>query len=284
MHGLEHWTHFYTKYGYGLQKHFFDCYLKGNKEAWKDAPRVRLQVRYPLNRFVERGENEWPLARTQWTRFYLDAKGLRLTREAPLESGSVSYAGFSDGVTFLTVPFEADTEITGPAAAKIALSSNTADADLFLVLRLFGPDLKEQVFIGSQDPFTPVAMGWLRASHRKLDPARSKPWRPYHTHDEKIPLKPGETVECDVEIWPTSIVVPRGFRLGLSIRGRDYVAPFGPPQPIYEKGRPAPNGVGAMFHNDGDDRPAAIYNGTVTLQTGPDHLAHILLPIIPPKV
>ena len=283
MHGLEHWTHFYTNYGYGLQKRFFDCYLKGNREAWQGAPRVRLQIRHPLNRFVERGENEWPLASTQWTKFYLDANGLRITREVPREAGSVSYAGFSDGVTFLTDPFEAETEITGPAAARIALSSSTTDADIFLVLRLFGPDMKEQVFIGSQDPFTPIAMGWLRASHRKLDPTRSKPWRPYHTHDEKLPLKPGETVECDVEIWPTSIVVPRGFRLGLSVRGRDYVAPFGPPQPIYEKGRPAPNGVGAMFHNDGEDRPAAIFNGTVTLQTGPGKLAHILLPIIPPK-
>jgi hypothetical protein len=103
------------------------------------------------------------------------------------------------------------------------------------------------------------------------------------SHDEKWPLTPGETVACDVEIWPTSIVVPKGFRLGLSVRGRDYVAPFGPPQPIYEKGRPAPNGVGAMFHNDGGDRPAAIFGGMVTLKTGPDDPAHILLPIIPSK-
>ena len=145
-----------------------------------------------MNRFVERGENEWPIARTQWTKFYLDAEGLRLTREAPRERlASVSYAGFSDGVTFLTDPFEEETEITGPAAARIALSSSTTDADLFLVVRLFGPDLKEQVFIGSQDPFTPVAMGWLRASHRKLDPARSKPWRPYHPHDEKMAPQAG---------------------------------------------------------------------------------------------
>jgi len=283
MHGLEHWTHFYTNYGYGLQKRFFDRYLKGAEKSWRDEPRVRLQIRHPMNRFVERGENEWPIARTRWTKFYLDAEGLRLTRERPQKAGSVSYAGFSDGVTFLSDPLEEETEITGPAAAKMALSSTTEDADLFLVLRLFAPDMKEQVFIGSQDPFTPVAMGWLRASHRKLDPARSKPWRPYHSHDEKQPLTPGETVECDVEIWPTSIVAPKGYRLGLSVRGRDYVAPFGPPQPIYEKGRPAPNGVGAMFHNEGDDRPAAVFGGTVTLQTGPDHLAHILLPIIPPK-
>ncbi len=283
MHGLEHWTHFYTDYGYGLQKRFFDRYLKGMEGAWKDEPRVRLQIRHPMNRFVERTENEWPIARTKWTKFYLDAEELRLTTQPPEKAGSVSYGGLSDGITFLSEPLEAETEITGPAAAKMFISSTTEDADLFLILRLFAPDLKEQVFIGSQDPFTPVAMGWLRASHRKLDPARSKSWRPFHTHDEKWPLTPGENVECDVEIWPTSIVVPRGYRLGLSVRGRDYVAPFGPPQPIYEKGRPGPNGVGAMFHNDGQDRPADVFGGTVTLKTGPDQPAHVLLPVIPSK-
>jgi len=118
-----------------------------------------------------------------------------------------------------------------------------------------------------------------RASHRKLDPTRSKPWRPYHTHDEKLPLKPGETVECDVEIWPTSIVAARLSAWPFGQR-RDYVAPFGPPQPIYEKGVQHLRG-GAMFHNDGEDRPAAIFNGTVTLQTGPGKLAHILLPSFP---
>jgi len=68
-------------------------------------------------------------------------------------------------------------------------------------------------------------MGWLRASHRKLDPALSKPYWPYHTHDEKQKLKPGERVELDVEIWPTSIVIPVGYRLAVSIRGRDYIHP-----------------------------------------------------------
>ena len=54
--------------------------------------------------------------------------------------------------------------------------------------------------MGSTDPNTPIANGWLRASHRRLDPKRSKPWRPYHPHDRAEPLTPGEVYECDVEI------------------------------------------------------------------------------------
>ena len=82
------------------------------------------------------------------------------------------------------------------------------------MLRVFTGDLKEVVFQGAIDPHTPVGQGWLRASHRKLDKKLSTPYRPYHTHDQKQPLKKGEVVELDIEIWPTSIVVPAGYRVG----------------------------------------------------------------------
>ncbi|HEY4439575.1 MAG TPA: CocE/NonD family hydrolase, partial [Candidatus Elarobacter sp.] len=71
VHGIEHWTEFYTDYGVRLQKQFFARYLQGDESAMRDWPRVRLQVRH-LDRFVERHENEWPIARTRWTKLYLD--------------------------------------------------------------------------------------------------------------------------------------------------------------------------------------------------------------------
>ena len=68
----------------------------------------------------------------------------------------------------------------------------------------------------------------------KLDGERTLPYRPYHTHDEIQPLKPGEVYELDIEIWPTSIVLPKGYRIGLSVRGKDYVYPGfeQPPMPV----------------------------------------------------
>src|SRR5919204_311627 len=74
VHGLEHWTHYYTDYGVDLQKRFFGHFLKGEDTGWDRQPRVQLQVRH-IDRFVERHESEWPLARTEWTRFYLDPAG-----------------------------------------------------------------------------------------------------------------------------------------------------------------------------------------------------------------
>jgi predicted acyl esterase len=186
-----------------------------------------------------------------------------------------------DGLTFLSAPLVSEMEITGPIASSLIVSSSTCDADIFLVFRVFTGDLREVTFAGAIDPHTPVAQGWLRASHRKLDHGLSKPWRPYHTHDEVQPLTPGVPVDLDIEIWPTSIVVPKGFRLALSIRGKDYE---------WQKttGARLSNfknellGCGPFLHNDPRDRPASIFGGTTTLHSGGSHQAFVLLPVIPP--
>jgi predicted acyl esterase len=238
-----------------------------------------LQVRHPGERFVERHEHEWPLARTRWTRLYLNPGDHSLVPEPLARDGRVSYAGFGDGVTFLTPPLEAETEVTGPIAAKLFVASETTDADLFLVVRVFSPDMKEVTFQGALDPHTPIAQGWLRASHRKLDPKLTLPYRPYHTHDERQPLTPGQVYELDVEVWPTSIVVPAGYRIGLTVRGRDYEYPGGPV--VMANGRVF-TGCGPFLHDDPRDRPPEIFGKTVTLHCGPRRPSHILLPIVPP--
>jgi len=152
VHGIEHWTHFYTNYGLDLQKRFFARFLKGEGAGWAEQPPVQLQVRHPGEKFVERHENEWPLARTQWTKQYIHPADLTM--------------------------------------------SATEDADLFLVVRAFTPDLKEVTFQGALDAHTPIAQGWLRCSHRKLDPKLTLPYRPYHTHDEEQKLTPRQVYVC----------------------------------------------------------------------------------------
>jgi uncharacterized protein len=279
-HGLEHWTHFYTDYGRELQLAFFDHFLHGKKNGWDKQPRVLLQVRH-TDKFVPRVENEWPLARTRWTKLYLDpASGL--LRSERTAAGALSFEAMGDGVSFLTPPLEQETEITGPAALKLFASSTTTDADLFVVLRAFAPDLKEIVFQGAIDPHTPIAQGWLRASHRRLDKKLSTPYRPYHSHNRKQPLKPGEVVELDIEIWPTSIVLPAGCRLGLSIRGKDYEYP-GPSGGRLSNFKNELRGCGPFLHDDPRDRPPGIFGGTTSLHFDRGRQPYLLLPIVPPK-
>jgi predicted acyl esterase len=281
LHGLEHWTEFYTDYGIDLQKRFFGHFLKGENTGWSTQPRVQIQIRHPGERFVLRHEHEWPLARTRWTKLYLDPQDALLRPQPGATRGQVSYRGMSDGVVFLTPPLAEDMEITGPIAVKLFVSSTTTDADIFVVLRAFHPDLKELIFSGQTDPHTPIAQGWLRASRRKLDPARTLPYRPYHVNDEDQKLEPGEVYELDIEVLPTCVVLPKGYRIGLAIRGRDYVYGGGPGRAIGFQGEFT--GVGGFRHDEARDRPAAIFNGDVTLHCGGDRAAHVLLPVIPPR-
>jgi predicted acyl esterase len=279
VHGGSHWAPFYTDYGVGLQKRFFDHFLKGENNGWDKQPKVLLNVRHPGEKFVQRAENEWPLARTRWTSYYLDPDGMRLTTTAPARASTLTYKPLEQGLTFRSEPLAQPTEITGPSALKLYAASATTDADFFIVLRVFDPAGKELVFQGALDPHTPIGQGWLRASHRKLDPKRSLPYRPYHTHDELQPLTPGEMVELDIEIWPTSIVVPAGWRIAVSVLGKDYEWE-GAATTLSNMKNPM-KGCGPFEHDDPQDRPAAIFGGEVTLHFGPDKPAAVLLPIIP---
>ncbi len=281
VHGLEHWTEFYTDYGLTLQKRFFDFFLKGADNGWDKQPPVKLQVRH-IDGFVERDEDDWPLPRTQWTRFYLDPDGMVLSRTPPVRIATTGFSAFGEGLTFLTSPLEEETELTGPAAVKCFVSSSTTDADLFVVLRVFSPDGEEVVFQGAIDPHTPIAQGWLRASHRKLDHSLSEPWRPYHSHEQIEALTPGLPVELDIEVWPTSIVVPAGYRIGLSLRGKDYEYPHASGERL-SNFKNELRGCGPFLHDDPLDRPADVFGGETTLHTGADQPAYVLLPIIPSK-
>jgi uncharacterized protein len=280
-HGIEHWTHFYTDYGREQQLRFFDYFLHGKKEGWAKQPKVLLQVRH-IDRFVPRAENEWPLKRTRWTKFYLDPSAMMLTTKRPSGVAQLKFSAMNDGLTFLTAPLAKETEITGPSALKLFASSSTSDADFFVVLRVFTGDLKEIVFQGAIDPHTPIGQGWLRASHRKLDKKLSKPYRPYHTHDEKRPLKKNQVVELDIEIWPTSIVVPAGYRVGLSIRGKDYEY-GGASGGKLSNFKNELKGCGPFLHDDPRDRPPAIFGGSTSLHFGHGKAPYLLLPIIPLK-
>jgi predicted acyl esterase len=191
----------------------------------------------------------------------------------------VSFDALGKPLTFLSPPLESETEITGPLAAKLFASTSTTDMDLFVTFQAFSPEGKEVEFQGTVDPHTPLAQGWLRASHRKLDLKRSLPYRPYHSHDETLPVKPNEIYELDVEIWPTNIILPAGFRLALQISGKDFEREMvqNPNEPWVARGS------GPWLHTHPDDRPEVVFGGRTTIYTGGKTGSRILLPIIPSR-
>jgi hypothetical protein len=175
----------------------------------------------------------------------------------------VSYPAPDGGVTFTTGPFTTDTEVTGPLSLRVWVSSSTEELDLFVTIRNVDSEGNDVNCIGTIGDAVPVTKGWLRASHRKLDPDRSLPCRPYHAHDELQPLIPGEIVPLDVEIWPTSMIFETGHRLALDLQSHDGV------------------GSSLFTHSDPVDRDRALLEGTNTMHTGGASASWLLLPIIP---
>jgi hypothetical protein len=295
IHTGTHFHPFHSEEGRQDQLRWFDHWLKGIDTGILDEPPVKLEIRtggspapYPF-----RLENEWPLARTEWTKFYLKIDGEptgdlmgsegRLVPELPAPTARVSYPASGDtkagvasgsslatthgntgrtGVSFETPVLEEDREVTGPIVLNLWVSSTSEDMDLFVTLRNIDPDGKDVCEVGQHgQPVPCVTKGWLRVSHRKLDPDKSLPCRPYHAHDERQWLSPGEVVECQVEVWPTSMVFRKGHRIRLDVQPRDGV------------------GAGPYTHYHGDYNAGA----TNTLYAGGDRPSWLLLPVIPPK-
>jgi predicted acyl esterase len=259
-----HYESFYLPRYVAIQKRFFHHFLRGDDNGWDREPPVQLAIRNTDGTAELRKEQEWPLARTHRMPLYLDARAGGLLATTPSTSGSVTFEAMKGAVSIGTAPFDADTEFTGPVTLRLWISSTTRDADIFAVLRVLDPAGEEVTFIGAHER-VPMAQGWLRASRRKTDPERSNAWRPWHTHDDVQKLEPGQVYPLDVEIWPTSMVFPKGWRLSLTVQGHDYIV----------------TAPGRMRHDHPMDRPAEEFGGMTTIHTGGDHASHLVMPVIP---
>ena len=173
-----------------------------------------------------RAEKEWPLARTQYTKLYLNAADGTLQKEPVRNAASVSYDPVcrdtdpADHAQF-DITFDRDTELTGYMKLRVFMSAEGADdMDVFVGLHKLDAN-GEFVPLAYYAQFDdgPVALGWLRASHRELDPAKSTDWQPVHPHTREQKLKPGEIVPLDIEIWPSGTRFAAGEKLRLIVQG-----------------------------------------------------------------
>ena len=258
-----HYESFYLPHYVAIQKRFFNHYLRGEENGWPTEPRVQLAIRRVDGTAVMRKTSDWPIPGTQWQKWYLDSNALTLSSSAIPTDGRITYDCLGDGVTFKSTPLPQETEFTGHVKLKLFVSSATTDLDVFAVLRCFDPQGMEVHFIGAHE-VVPVACGWLRASHRKLDLHRSREYLPYHCHDESQKLVPHQVYELDIEILPTSLVFPKGYQLAITIMGRDFNL----------------NPQGRILHNDPQDRPIDEFGGVGTILTGGEYQSYLLMPLI----
>jgi predicted acyl esterase len=201
---------------------FLNFHLKGVNS--RNLEKVGIQMRLGNKQWYWRTETDWPVPGTQYTKWYLGRNGCLSTSqdEGPEErraySTKVPPSREKSGVSFQSLPFENDVEFAGHFTATLSISSSTSDADVVVTLWPIDEEGNVVPFSAHGGP-EPLAKGFLRASHRKTDPFKSLPERPWHTHrlEDNAPLEPDEVVVIEVEIYPAAGRVRKGWKLRVDI-------------------------------------------------------------------
>ncbi|GAA2059013.1 CocE/NonD family hydrolase [Williamsia deligens] len=270
VHPGRHEEWFYLPDSVALQQQFFDHFLKGEDNGWPDTPRVVMHVPDTDGGYRTRTSHTWPPHDTIWTELHLNPVSRTLDPETPQITTDLHFAADGEGLTFTSAPMVGDTDIVGPMAARLHVSTYSSDTDLFLTVRVIDPDGSEVTFVGAIASEQVLSNGWLRLSHRKSDPTCSLPWRPWHTHDENQPAEPGVMYVVDVEIWPTGVHLPVGYSLALTIGGHDYARPG-----------QDPTAASLFLHTDPHDRPIGDRTTTTTLHFSAELDNTLLVPTTP---
>jgi putative CocE/NonD family hydrolase len=223
-HGRKKWETFYGEEALGWQKRFLDRFLKDIENGMDQLPKVRLEVRKAFYQQSVRNEQTWPPASVKRATFYLCANTAGLRTEPAGTEGTVQYRPASrSGRAVFSWRFEQTAELIGSMRLRVWVSTSDGDdLDLFVVLKKLDSAGREIFFSGFNGyERDSVAKGWLRASHRELDPTRSTPLRPWHSHTRIQKLGRGEAVPLDIEIWPSATFFEAGSTLQLTIQGHD---------------------------------------------------------------
>lgn len=279
---------------------FFDHWLKGEDNGAMDGPPVRVQVRTGGGAHVVLEEAEWPIARTTYRRWHLDAspsdwKGdarrqdvMRLSEHPPAIEANAAYDAHLElgqptiaptgptggtprwltGVSFISDPLAEDMVLAGYMKVGLWVSSTSRDMDVFVSFRVVDEqdrEIRYESLVHPIDPVNvhPVGHGLLKVSHRRIDEARSTSYWPVHTHTEAdhAPLRDNEVVFIEVGLNPSSAMIRKGCRLRVDVQP---YSPAGLPVRAYEE----------SYH----------LGATNAVYTGPNHPSYLQLPIVPPKV
>jgi putative CocE/NonD family hydrolase len=267
IHGRKKWQDFYQNAE--RRRQFFDRFLKGIDNEVKYWPKVSLEVRERFFVGNFRGENEWPLKRTRYTKLFLNASDGKMSMSPFKKEAQARYK--VDDITDKTqriqfdCKFDKKTELTGHMKLKLWVQADgSSDLDLFVALEKIDRtgDIVPFQFFGNHED-GPVALGWLRVSHRELDKKKSTPYQPVLKHQREMKLKPGEIVPVEIEILPSGTLFDRGEKLRVLVQGSD----------IYNY----PN----EYHSDG--HTATVNKGEHVIYTGGKYDSHLLVPVIPAK-
>ena len=262
VHGQKKWAHYYRPESRARQRDFFAHYLLQRSTVVPAWPKVRLEIRERAAAAVERLADAWPLPQTRYQPLWLDARSGLLGPQRVPAPDCVRYDARQGRATF-DHTFAQATELTGHSKLRLWIQAEGSDdMDLFVALQKLDVERREvgmtfYAFYGNG----PVALGWLRASHRALDPVRSTDWQPFHPHDAEQRLGAASIVPLDIEIWPSATRFAAGETLRVVVQGSD----------VYQDALPR-----LPFARHEETRNS----GTHILWTGGEYDSHLLVPVV----
>jgi len=242
-------------------KRFYDRYLKDIHNGWEMTPRVRVDIMdaYDCDFQQRRAEKTFPLERTEYKRFYLDAAGKSMQPTSVAAESSVQYEANAGFVEF-NMSFAEDTELTGYMYLRLFVEADGHDdMDLFINIQKADADGNWVPWTTLNEPH-PGAWGKIRVSHRELDESLSTKFQPVMAHRRELKLHPGEIVPIDVEIVPSARIWHKGEQLRIQIAGH--------------------------YIREGWFEPLAWdtdNHGNHVIHTGGQYESYIQVPVIPPR-
>jgi uncharacterized protein len=273
---------------------WLDHWLKGTDTGIMDEPEVAI---YDNGTGKWRYEDEYPVKRTAWRKFYLHSSGIdqtpSLANDPPVSYENISLntamlASYGintpapaepNHVTYLSLPLAEDLRVWGPVSVTLYASTTeevTNDWSFFVKMGEMVPEGiplnpvsgRPEIKPEANDLFTPKnvqiwSWGSLKTQYRETDKALSRPGLPWHPFQNPQQLKPSTTYEFQIELQPVFKTFKKGCRIWLKIASDD-----------------------ALFSTmDSTSRyvetPGSPESGRITIFHDSEHSSHIFLPIIP---
>ncbi len=261
----------------GYQLRWFDHWLKGIDTGIMREPAARIFV---MGANQWRDENEWPLARTRYTKYFLhsggranslfgngalsttepanepvDAYTSDPTRPVPfITEPSFAQIGSADDyraverrddvLVYTTEPLAEELEVCGPIRAQIHAASSARDTDFMAKLIDVWPSGFAQRLID----------GMVRARFRD-------------GMERPTLIEPGRIYAFNIDLWNTCQTFRKGHRIRLEIASSAF--------PKYDRNPNTGEALGKTIKTQTAEQK--IYHDR-------EHPSHVLLPIVPPRL
>ncbi len=202
---------------------WLDYWLKGINTGIMNDPEVAI---FDTGTREWRYENEYPLKRTKWTKFYLRTQPSKpatkkpngfLALEAPKNDKSDSYKipDFPDRahagppvLVYITPPMKEDMKVWGPLSA-VLYGSTTTKHDTLWAVKLYD--------IAPYGKETLLSEAHLKASYREIKHRKSKPAQPFHPYRKPVLPEKNRIYEYQIEMRPIFHTFKTGHRIAVRL-------------------------------------------------------------------